>query len=236
MHIHYIQHVPFEGIGIIDHWITENKYTKSGTKLYETTHSFPSMDEFDGLVVMGGPMNIYDHDEHPWLPQEKAFILQAIEAKKKIIGICLGAQLIADLLGAEITANPHKEIGFFPVSLTAEAATIDFLSQLPQTFTTMHWHGDTFSLPKGATHIFENDTCKNQGFLYQKHVLGLQFHMETTANSLEDLLTNCEHELKEESPFIQSEEEIKKHVTNLEDNQRYMLSLLNSFFYSSFEE
>ena len=110
MNLHYLQHVPFEGLGFIDEWAGNNGVEVGVSRLY-AGEVFPAMDAFDGLVIMGGPMGIHDHEEHPWLVHEKAFIRKAIDAGKPVLGICLGAQLVADVLGAKVYPGPQKEIG-----------------------------------------------------------------------------------------------------------------------------
>jgi GMP synthase-like glutamine amidotransferase len=189
MKLHWLQHVPFEGLGIIEEWADARGAEISCTCLFEN-ELLPAMDAFDGLVVMGGPMNIHDHDTHPWLVAEKKFIRQAIDAGKPVLGICLGAQLIADVLGAKVYPGLQKEIGWFPIQRTADAA-----KWLPETLPVFHWHGDTFDLPGGAVCLASSAGCKNQGFIINDCVVGLQFHMEMTEASVEALIENCSDEL-----------------------------------------
>jgi lipoate-protein ligase B len=142
---------------------------------------------------MGGPMNIYEIEAHPWLIAEKELIVAAIDARKYVIGICLGAQLIADALGAAITAGPQPEIGWYPIQATADCP--DWF-QIPPELQVMHWHGDQFDLPEGATRIASSAICANQGFLYGERVLAWQCHLETTPESLSALIDHCADELK----------------------------------------
>src|SRR5271170_6697939 len=120
MRIHYFQHVPFEGLGCIAQWAAEKEHTVTATRFY-LDEPAPNPGEIDWLVVMGGPMNIYEEAEYPWLAREKRFIGEAIRGGKTVIGICLGAQLIADVMGGPVTRNLEKEIGWFPIELTPEA-------------------------------------------------------------------------------------------------------------------
>jgi len=138
MKLHWLQHVPFEGLGIIEEWAETNSFEFSCTRLH-ADEQLPRIGSFDWLVVMGGPMGIYDHEEHPWLVAEKRFIKNAIDAGKTVLGICLGAQLIADVLGAKVYAGPQKEIGWFPIRRAEGAPEI-----IPEELTAFHWHGDTF--------------------------------------------------------------------------------------------
>lgn len=189
MKIHYLQHVPFEGLGFIEKWARTQNATTGVSRLFRND-PLPGTEDFDWLVVMGGPMGIYDHDEFPWLVAEKKLIQQAIGAGKTVLGICLGAQLIADVLGAKVYPGPQKEIGWFPIKRAAGAPDL-----IPDTLTVFHWHGDTFDLPEGAVPLASSAACKNQGFIYNGRVVALQFHMETTVESMEALIENCGHEL-----------------------------------------
>jgi GMP synthase-like glutamine amidotransferase len=204
MNIHWLQHVPFEGLGAIERWAGSMGHTLSRTRLF-AGDSFPEHSEFGMLVVMGGPMGIYDEQEYPWLISEKAFIRAAIEAGKPVLGICLGAQLLADVLGARVSANREKEIGWFPVT-RSDAVPNGLKGVLPERQTVFHWHGDTFGLPADAVHLYASEGCRNQAFLYNDRVLGLQFHLETTLESAMPLLKNCRHELVP-GPWIQTEQE-----------------------------
>ncbi|MBV9468373.1 MAG: type 1 glutamine amidotransferase, partial [Abitibacteriaceae bacterium] len=143
MRIHSFQHVPFEGLASIEAWATSRGHTLSASKFYNS-EPLPQIEEIDWLIVMGGPMNIYEENKYPWLVPEKHFIKQAIDRQKPVLGICLGAQLIADVLGAKVTRNPSVEIGWFPIQLTAAALNSPLFSFLPSQFPVLHWHGDTF--------------------------------------------------------------------------------------------
>ncbi len=204
--IHYLQHVPFEGLGYIENWISENNHQISCTKFFEN-EDLPNPDHFDWLIVMGGPMSVNDYEKHPWLKLEKKLIRNAIEKGKTVIGICLGAQLIASVLGAKVYPGLKKEIGWYPVHKTKAGLDHSLLSDLPETFTAFHWHGDTFDLPKDSVHLLQTEVCPNQAFLYNERVLGLQFHFEVTPKSISQITSNCKNELTPDE-FIQSEEEI----------------------------
>jgi len=203
LRIHYLQHVPFEGPGYIAEWADDKGHTLSATHLFDTG-SLPATTDFDWLVIMGGPMGVYDEEAYPWLREEKAFIRSAINAGKTIVGICLGSQLLAEALGALVYRNPQKEIGWFPVSLTADAKEHRLLAGLADSFPVFHWHGDTFDLPRGATHLLSTIACKNQAFSYGNNILGLQFHLEATPETLHEMVDHGQAELKEAGQYIQS--------------------------------
>jgi GMP synthase-like glutamine amidotransferase len=194
MRIHYIQHVPFEGPASIGQWAQDHGHHLTSTRVYEKP-GFPGIDSLDWLVIMGGPMGVYDELQYPWLMAEKEFVRKSIDAGKVIIGICLGAQLIAEVLGAKVFANKYKEIGWFLVELTPEASASNLFGFLPESFTAFHWHGDTFTLPQGAVHLARSEGCEHQAFLYKERVLGLQFHLESTPQSVKELAQNCKHEV-----------------------------------------
>ena len=175
MKISVLQHADHEGPGDIEVWAHKRWHQVDITHLYRGD-PLPSWDSFDMLVVMGGEMNIYQYREWPWLKPERELIEVAMAAGKPVVGICLGAQLIADALGSRVAQNPEIELGWFPISTTPEAR--EFCPDLPESVTVLHWHGDTFELPEGATRLAVSAACSEQGFVIPGKCLGLQFHME----------------------------------------------------------
>jgi len=225
--IHWLQHVPFEGLGSMETWFNEQGHNLVCTRLW-AGDTLPSLDSFDALIVMGGPMGIYDHDEYPWLIDEKEFLSQVVARAIPTLGICLGAQLLADVLGAKVSANPDKEIGWFPVNRSENIP--DFLeSVLPEEMTVFHWHGDTFSIPDNAVSLYSSKACVHQAFLYKDHVLGLQFHLETTRESATALIDNCRAELVQ-NPWIMTEQEMLSSEKSFDEINAFMFSLIEQFF------
>jgi len=226
MRLHSLEHVPFEDLAQIGVWAQEQGHHITRTRFY-AADPLPSWQDFDWLVVMGGPMNIYEEDRYPWLAQEKACIAEAIAHGRLVLGICLGAQLIADVLGGPVTKNAYKEIGWFPVKLSAAAADSPLFHDFPKEFMAFHWHGDTFALPPGAQHMAASVACAQQAFTYSDKVVGLQFHLESTPASVQKLIEHCGDELRN-GPYIQTAEEmlsqkhffldIGKNMTRLLDN------------------
>jgi GMP synthase (glutamine-hydrolysing) len=141
--------------------------------------------------------------------KEKEFILKAIESDKIVLGICLGAQLMADVLGGKVHRNDHREIGCFPVKLTDEGAASRIFGVLPDTFVAIHWHGDTFEIPPGAMRMAKSAGCKNQAFMKGK-AIGLQFHLESSVDSIYHLMQNCADELTD-GRFVQGPKELLSH-------------------------
>ncbi|MBI5552102.1 MAG: type 1 glutamine amidotransferase [Desulfobacterales bacterium] len=225
MRIHYLQHVPFEGLGHIETWARQQGHGLTATALF-SGEPLPAPEALELLVIMGGPMGVYDSAEYPWLVREKRFIEQALAAKKKVLGICLGAQLMADVLGARVYKNRHKEIGWFPVTRTQGAQSPPWTGLLPEHFFAFHWHGDTFDLPAGAVHLAQSVACRHQAFFYPPAALGLQFHLESTQQSIEQLIFHCGHELVPE-PCIQSEADIRGQYERIAPSNERMESILN---------
>jgi len=170
--------------------------------------ALPGPDQFDMLVVMGGPMNVYEEEAHPWLRAEKTLIREAIDRGSLVLGVCLGAQIIAAVLGAQVTRNTEPEIGWFPVDLTDEATKIPVFARFPRHFSVLHWHGDTFGIPEDSVHIAKSAACVNQAFAFDGgRVIGLQFHLEETRGSLGALVAEGRAELRP-SPWVSSEGEL----------------------------
>ena len=192
MRAHYLQHVPFEGLGSIETWLKHRGYEITCTRLFDT-EPLPSIGTIDLLIIMGGPMSVNDEQIYPWLAQEKTFIQHAIQAGKPVLGICLGAQLIASAMDAKVFPNPVKEIGWFPIRSVNSNDKTAF--SFPEELDVFHWHGETFGLPAGAVRIAENQGCENQAFQLGRHVIGLQFHLETTPDSARAIVENCDDEL-----------------------------------------
>jgi GMP synthase (glutamine-hydrolysing) len=206
LRIHHLQHVSFEGLGTMESYFLLRDHQLSSTHLY-IGQSLPSIDEFDWLIVMGGPMGVYDEIKYPWLNEVKSLIQKSINSDKVVLGICLGAQLIADVLGAKVYKNEYREIGWFPIERKINANQSIVADVFPKTLDVFHWHGDTFELPKGAHLLASSEACRNQGFIIEDRVVGLQFHLETTPASAALLIENCRNEL-DGSKFVQDENEI----------------------------
>jgi GMP synthase-like glutamine amidotransferase len=201
---HYLQHVPFEGPGSIEPRLKEAGYEVTNTQFFASAE-LPDLNPIDLLVVMGGPMSVNDEDAFPWITREKIFIRDAIESGKRVLGICLGAQLIASALGAEVYHNPAKEIGWFPIA--GIAANDGTAFSFPPEMKVFHWHGETFDLPPKAVLLARSQGCEHQAFQIGSSVIGLQFHLESTPESVRELVARCRDELIP-SRFVQTEASI----------------------------
>lgn len=204
MRAHYFQHVEFEGLGSIQPWLINSGYEITSSQFYKS-YELPDVSDVDFLIVLGGPMSVNDEEIFPWLSEEKQYIKHFIATGKPVLGICLGAQLIANSLGALVYRNKETEIGWFPIKWTDEMFEPVFkFSSLIDVF---HWHGETFDIPEGAVRIAHNECCENQGFKFGESVVGLQFHLESTKTTVEQIVTHCGGELTQ-SFFIQSRDGI----------------------------
>ncbi|WP_218689249.1 type 1 glutamine amidotransferase [Psychrobacter sp. BF1] len=198
LRIHALYHVDFEDLGYIGQWADSRGHQINYTRFYNGD-PLPEPDSFDWLIIMGGPMSIHDEAEFAWLTDEKRLIAASISAGKTIIGFCLGAQLIADSLGATVQPSGIKEIGWMPIELTEAGKQHCLLQDLPkEAFTVFHWHGDGFASPKGAIPIATSKTWEHQGFTYQTALhkqqgtwlMGWQCHFEVTPESMVKMVAN----------------------------------------------
>ena len=189
MNVHILQHVAFEGIGSIDSWLNQRNTNVSYTRFYESTE-LSDLSEIHHIKIMGGPMSVHDEVDFPWLVEEKKFLRDAISAGIPMLGICLGAQLLASALGAEVYKCSQKEIGWFDIAKVPNAGF-----QFPDTITVFHWHGETFTLPEGAVQLARSAACEQQAFQFNDNVIGLQFHLETTPDSINSMIQHCYSEI-----------------------------------------
>lgn len=234
MRLHYLQHVWFEDLGIIKAWADEHDFEVTRTAFFDN-EPLPAVADIDWLVVMGGPMNIYEQEKFSWLTEEKKFIREAIDNGKVVLGICLGAQLIADALGAHVTRNTHKEIGWYPIRFTGDKKFPGCLGCAEKCLA-FHWHSDRFDIPAGATRIAESDACANQAFSYDNdRIIGVQFHFELTKQGVQRMLTECKNELTDEQ-FVQHPQDILGYADALQNSNKCMYRILNTMYQNKNQE
>jgi len=183
------------------------------------------LDDIDLLIIMGGPMSVNDEREHPWLREEKELTAQAIRRGTPVLGICLGAQLIASALGARIRRNTSAEIGWHAVE--SVGAGEGPAGPLPGRFLPFHWHGETFELPSGARHIARSAACENQAFTVGDSVIALQFHLEATPESARALVDNCAADLVP-GRYIQAREQILGSPKLFQDANTVLTGILDA--------
>ena len=205
MHVHVLQHVGFEGLGSIEAVLLNQGVRISYTRFFEYAN-LPELADIDFVIALGGPMSVNDEDKFPWLREERRFVAEAVASRKAVLGICLGAQLIARALGARVYPGTEKEIGWFPVF--SEPAVADSFV-FPESTDVFHWHGETFDLPLGAVRLARSAVCQNQAFQLGRRVIGLQFHLETTPASADGIITNCADELLLQRPYVQPEQVLR---------------------------
>lgn len=225
MRVHWLQHADHEDLGCIAPWLAARGAQVTLTRL-QAGEVLPDHRDYDSLIVMGGPMNIYEHVAHPWLVAEKRFIREAIDSDRKLLGICLGSQLIADVLGGPVTRNAEPEVGWFEVALNAPGRAHPLFADWPDRFPAFHWHGDTFAIPPGAQALMTSEACANQGFVWGERVLGLQFHLEVTAA---DARVWFQHESPAPRRYVQDARFILERLDHFAANNRLMLRLLDRF-------
>jgi GMP synthase-like glutamine amidotransferase len=225
LRLHFIQHVPPENPGSILIWAKEKGHSVTHTIVYEN-EKFPDLQGFDWLVVMGGPMNIYEEEEHPWLADEKELINRSIAAGKVVLGFCLGSQLIADVIGGKVTPNFQPEIGWMPIRWNERARADALFSFFPAAPIVFHWHYDTFSvLPREAEVLAESTACSHQAFVFRERVFGFQFHLENTSETLQGLIAGSGGNLVT-AAFVQSPEEVMGHPELISQNNRWLAEFL----------
>ncbi|RIL07667.1 MAG: amidotransferase [Proteobacteria bacterium] len=202
MRVQVFQHVAFEGLGAIEPWLRSRGAAIATTRFFEPGPPIPAPGDYDWLVAMGGPMSANDEASLPWLRDEKRAIAAAIDAGKTVLGICLGAQLVASALGSPVVRAREREIGWHPIMRVAEAEGHPLASALPPRADVFHWHGETFALPPGAVHLARSEGCEAQAFALGPRVLALQFHVETTPQGVDALVRHCPGDLAP-GPWVQ---------------------------------
>lgn len=185
MKIIVIMHVESEGPGSLGAFLESAGAKIVAVRMYAGDHLPSDLSGFDAVVSMGGPMNVYEEDEHPFLKEETAFLKQAVEADLPALGICLGAQMIAKAAGARVTKSPNKEVGWSQVTLTDGGMADTAFKGLPAAFDVLQWHGDMFHIPTNGFLLASSKYCPHQAFRC-RNALGLQFHLEVTEKILSD--------------------------------------------------
>lgn len=227
MRILCLQHVPFETPAAIADWAARRRHQLDCVLLHEDQR-LPHIMDFDMLVLMGGPMSVNDEATLPWLADEKQYLRRAIHAGRRVLGVCLGAQMIADVLGAPVTRNRHREIGWFPLNRERGLAP-EHAALLPASMPAFHWHGETFALPPGAVRLASSAACTNQVFCAGDRILGLQCHLEITPAVAGDLIRHCGDELVA-APYVQTAAELLAQPQRFAAANNALDRLLDGFF------
>ena len=228
MRWHCLQHLPDEGPGYAAEWLAAHGHSLTFTRLFEPAPVFPALTEFDGLLILGGAMSVYDEENFPWLRAEKAFLRETLRAGKITLAICLGAQLVAQALGGEVHRNPAPEIGYWTVRFSAKALTHPLLRGWPDKAAVLHWHFDTFTVPPGALRVGMSAGCAAQGFVWGDGIIGLQFHPEMTEEMVEQLMAFEGHETAEEQEFVQTAAQIRAKLKSGWKGRKLLEALLGN--------
>ncbi|MCB2220856.1 MAG: type 1 glutamine amidotransferase [Bacteroidetes bacterium] len=222
------QHVPYESPGYILDWIKEYGHSFEEVNFYDHP-GIPDIRETENLIVMGGPMNIYDDEEYSWLPDERDFIKQSVQEGTKVLGICLGSQFIADAMNAQVFKNEHEEVGWFDVDINEKNLPKKYKGIFPKHFKTFHWHGDTFSLPKGINCFISSEATSNQAFI-SENVAAFQFHMEMNPDGVVALIEQNETLFGEDLPFVQKPGQMLHMNKYHASNRKILFQFLDTFF------
>ena len=197
--IYVLQHHPVENLGTIADALEGAALAWQYIRVADGQPVPRDMKGAGGLIVMGGPMGVYQTDRYPWLRDEMALIQDSIKRNMPVLGICLGAQILAAALDAKVERNPNgKEIGWYPVSLEPAAREDRLCRDLPQTLTPFHWHGDIFELPAGGVSLASSEKTPCQAFRYGDNAYGIQFHFEVTRDAVAAMATAFAKELDRE--------------------------------------
>lgn len=228
MHFTIFQHVPYESPGYILEWIQSSGFKVGLVNFYDHPE-LPDEREVQNLIVMGGPMNIFDDPKHGWLAAEREFIKRILNRGTNVLGVCLGAQFIAHALGAQVFKNKNTEVGWFHVDIDDKHLPAKYKGIFPKQFKTLHWHGDTFDLPPDAIGFASSETTENQAFIY-RNAAAIQFHLEMTPGDLSALTNHNESLFNKKRPFVQKPALIIGKTKHHEANKRILFRFLETFF------
>ncbi|MBN1384360.1 MAG: type 1 glutamine amidotransferase [Elusimicrobia bacterium] len=181
-----VKHISIEGPGTIGEFLKNTDWETKTVELEKKDKLPETLSGIDGIIVLGGPMNVYEEDRYPFLKDEDIFFKKAINAEIPILGICLGAQLIAKAAGAKVSKAQQKEIGWYDVILHENSKKDPLLEDLDKELKVFQWHEDTFEVPESAILLGTSKSCRNQMFRIGKNAYGLQFHIEVTAHMIKD--------------------------------------------------
>ncbi len=217
LRVHYFQHIAGEGFGSCYDYLKAHQAKITATEFFALPvdlplelEALPDIDEVDLLIIMGGTMSVNDEANYPWLKLEKRWLRRYLSAGKPAIGLCLGAQLIANALGASVSRNQHQELGWMDVGRVSHIPENYF--QIPEKINIMQWHSETFEIPRGGVRLAQNNVCQNQMYQIGRNVLGFQFHPEITPHALQLLIENEEDSAVFNGEYVQPIAELKKTI------------------------
>lgn len=220
-----VEHVPHEGLGIIGQGLSG--FDLEYMRVYEAGKAEASPEGYSALIVMGGPMGVYESDIYPFIQDEMDLIKEAIKKDVPVLGICLGSQLLAGAAGARVYKGGKKEIGWYGLSLTDEGASDRLFLGLPSALPVFQWHGDTFDLPEGAVNLASSELFPHQAIKVGKRAYGFQFHFEVTEKMVGEWIEINEAEL--EAAKIDPDKILKETPGNIEGLHRFGRAVVQRF-------
>ncbi len=221
MKVHILQHTADTTPGSTLQWLKEQQIKYSITKFFEPNPVLPDISSFDFLIICGGEMNVDQENQYPWMKAEKELIKNSLEQNKKVLGLCLGGQLMAEALGARVGKHKTWEVGWLPINLKP---TLPLNLPTISTLTVFQYHGYSFDTPASAKSFASSPACEHQGFIYGTHAVGLQFHSESTM----DWVRQCATEKLPSGIYVQTAEEMIAGNTHQKNLQEWYFSLLTA--------
>jgi len=212
-----LQHIDCEDLGTIEQAMIHRGISYRYVRLFDGDPLPEDIKNYSGLIILGGPMNVYEEDVYPYLKDEDILIKEAVKRRIPVLGICLGGQLIAKATGAKVNKGAKKEIGWYDLLLTPGGKADKVFKNFPERLTVFQWHGDTFDIPSDATHLAGSVLFPNQAFRIGDNIYGLQFHLEVTQKMISRWMNEYKDELSS-LDYIDPEKIIKdtdKHIKTL---------------------
>lgn len=219
-----IQHTAVDSPGVVLHWIETHDLDCQVIRI-DQKDDIPNAPDADILMSFGGPQSLHLPDQPDWVHQERSLMQQYVNSGRRVLGICLGAQMLASAMGAETMPNEQPEVGWHMISRVDASQTSHSggisagqLAGLPERARVLHWHQNTFALPDGATHLYRSDACANQGFAMDDRAIGFQFHPEVTEKTIRYFL-QVSGLVRKQGKHVQSREEIEAGIQEYRDDQ-----------------
>ena len=216
MKILFIKHIDIEGPGTMGEFLDKKGFEYEIINIFDNIALPDDPRQYGAIIILGGPMNVYEENEYPYLKDEDIFIKSALQKGVPMLGLCLGAQLISKATGAKVRKAAEKEIGWFKADLTDDGKNDPLFNGLKSSIDVFQWHGDTFDIPDKGVHLASSEVCKNQAFMCNNNVYGLQFHLEVTKDMVREWLDAYSDEVKSMGDKV-SRKGILKHADEFAD-------------------